>query len=78
MTTYIKILGAGCAKCKQSARLVEQVIAENKLDAEVEKVEDILEIMKYNILSTPTIVVNEEVKIKGKVPTKEEILALFN
>ena len=68
MTTYIKILGSGCAKCKQSARLVEQVIAENKLDAEVIKVEDIMEIMKYNILSTPAIVVNEEVRLKREGP----------
>lgn len=78
MTAIVKILGTGCPKCKQTTRLVEMVINENNIDANVEKVEDIVKIMEYNILSTPAVVVNEEVKIKGRVPTKEEILALFN
>jgi small redox-active disulfide protein 2 len=64
----IKILGTGCAKCKATEQFVRDVIAKNNIDATVEKVEDIQQIMEYNILSTPAVVVDEIVKIKGKVP----------
>lgn len=74
----IKILGTGCAKCKQTTALVEQAVKESKVEATVEKVEDIMEIMKYNVLSTPAIVIDEEIKIKGRVPSKQEIIALLN
>ena len=77
MSTVIKILGTGCAKCKKTTEIVTEVVSENNIDATIEKVEDIMEIMKYNILSTPALVVNEEVKIKGKVPTKSEVLAVL-
>ncbi len=70
----IKILGTGCAKCKQTEQLVKEVIAKNGIDAVVEKVEDIQLIMEYNILSTPAVVVEEVVKIKGRVPSEKEIL----
>lgn len=78
MSDIVKILGTGCPKCKQTARIVQGVIDENSIDAKLEKVEDIVEIMEYNILATPAVVLNEEVRIKGKVPSKEEVLALFN
>ncbi|MFT5164870.1 MAG: small redox-active disulfide protein 2 [Saprospiraceae bacterium] len=74
----IKILGTGCPKCKRTTALVEEVVKETGIDATVEKVEDIMEIMKYNVLSTPVIVVDEEVKIKGRVPSKSEIIELLN
>ena len=70
----IKILGTGCSKCKTTEKMVKEVIAKHNIDAKVEKVEDIQEIMEYNILSTPAVVVDEVVKIKGKVPSEAEIL----
>ncbi len=74
----IKILGTGCPKCKQTTALVEEVVRETGIEATVEKVEDIMEIMKYNILSTPAVVIDEEVTIKGRVPSKSELKELFN
>lgn len=70
----IIILGTGCAKCKTTFETVQKVVDESGIDATVSKEEDILEIVKYNIMSLPAVVVNGEVKIKGYVPTKEEIL----
>lgn len=70
----IKILGTGCAKCKQTEQIVRDVIAKNGIEGSVEKVEDIAQIMEYNILSTPAVVVDEVVKIKGKVPNESEVL----
>ncbi|MBO5843890.1 MAG: TM0996/MTH895 family glutaredoxin-like protein [Bacteroidales bacterium] len=69
----IKVLGPGCAKCKTTFKAIEKVIKENNLDVKLTKVEDIMEIMKYNIMATPAVVVDEEVKIKGKVPSESEI-----
>jgi small redox-active disulfide protein 2 len=74
----IKILGTGCPKCKRTTALVEEVVKETGVDATIEKVEDIMEIMKYNVLSTPVIIVDEVVKIKGRVPAKSEIIELLN
>jgi small redox-active disulfide protein 2 len=70
MSISIKILGTGCPKCKQTTSIVQEVVTENNIDATIEKVEDIMEIMQYNVLSTPVLVVNEEIKIKGRVPSK--------
>lgn len=78
MSTTIKILGTGCPKCKQVTAIVEAVVSENNIDATVVKVEDIMDIMQYNVMSTPAVVVDEVVKIKGRVPTKSEVLELLN
>ena len=75
---HIKILGTGCPKCKNTTSLVKEVVQETGVEATIEKVEDIMEIMKYNILSTPAVVINEEVAIKGRVPSKSELTALLN
>ncbi len=74
----IKILGTGCPKCKRATALVEEVVLETGLDASVEKVEDIMEIMKYNVMSTPALVIDEKVVIKGRVPSKSEVIELLN
>ncbi|WP_298287817.1 thioredoxin family protein [uncultured Lutibacter sp.] len=73
MNILIKVLGTGCTKCKQTTEVIQQVVNENKLKIEIEKVEDIMKIMEYNVMSTPAVVINDEVVIKGRVPSKEEI-----
>jgi small redox-active disulfide protein 2 len=69
----IKILGTGCAKCKSLEKITREVVAQNGIQATITKVEDIAEIMKYHILATPALVVNEKVEIKGRVPSGSEI-----
>ena len=73
----VKVLGPGCCKCKTAYNVVEKVIKENNLDVTLTKVDDIMEMMSYTILSTPAIVVNGEVKIKGRVPSENEIKELL-
>ena len=74
----IKILGTGCPNCKRTTAIVEQAVKETGIEAGVEKVEDIMEIMKYDILSTPAIVIDEVIVIKGRVPSKSEVIELLN
>ena len=69
----VKVLGPGCAKCKSTYAVVEKVIKENNLDATLTKVDDIVEMMSYNILSTPAVVVDGKVRIKGHVPSENEV-----
>jgi small redox-active disulfide protein 2 len=78
MSRVIKILGTGCPKCKTMTGIVQEVVKENKIDATIEKVEDIIQIMELNIMTTPALVIDDIVTIKGRVPSKEEVLALLN
>jgi len=77
MSKIIKILGTGCPKCKSMTAVVGEVVSENNIDATIEKVEDIMEIMKFNVMSTPALVIDGEIKIKGRVPSKPEVLELL-
>lgn len=69
----IKVLGSGCAKCKTTYEMIEKIVKENQLDATLSKVENIVELLNYGIMTTPAIVVDGEVKLKGHVPTESEI-----
>ncbi len=69
----IKILGTGCPKCKTLEKLTREVVEQNGIDATVIKVEDIYQIMKYGVMTTPAMVVDEKVVIKGRIPSLEEI-----
>lgn len=69
----IKILGTGCPKCTTLFNNVNIALKNKGIEANVEKVEDIQEIMKYNVLSTPVLVIDEEIKIKGKAAEVPEI-----
>jgi small redox-active disulfide protein 2 len=69
----IKILGTGCAKCKTLEEVTRKVVNDNGIDADITKVEDIVEIMKFNIMTTPALVVNGKVVSKGRIPSVDEI-----
>jgi small redox-active disulfide protein 2 len=70
----IKILGPGCRKCDQTAKLVNDVVAEIGVEAQVEKVTNALEIADYSVFGTPAVVVDGEVKSVGKIPQKQDII----
>ena len=69
----IKILGTGCPKCKTTYNNVLEALKQMGMEANVEKIEDIEEIMKYNILTTPVLMIDEEIKTKGRVAEVQEI-----
>jgi len=71
----IKILGTGCAKCKKLYAETEKAIASSGRTVELEKVEKIDEIMKYGVMMTPALVVDEEVKSSGRIPAPSEIVS---
>lgn len=77
MATSIKVLGPGCARCKATFEVVKKAVEQTNVQAEVTKVEDLEGMMKYDIISTPVVVVNEQIKISGRVPTVEEVAALL-
>jgi small redox-active disulfide protein 2 len=69
----IKVLGPGCPKCHQTEQNVRDAVAETGIDAEIEKVTDVMQIAGYGVFGTPSVVIDGEVKSVGKIPTKEEI-----
>jgi small redox-active disulfide protein 2 len=69
----IKVLGSGCANCKRVEQIARTVVTDLALEAEIVKVTEYPEIMKYNILSTPGLVVNEKVVSSGRIPTPAEV-----
>jgi small redox-active disulfide protein 2 len=70
----IKVLGPGCAKCQQTEKIVREAVAEAGVEAQVEKITDIMKIMTYGVMGTPAVVVDGQVKSTGKVPKKEEVI----
>lgn len=69
----IKVLGSGCANCKRVEQIARKVISEMALEAEVVKVTDYKDIMAYNVLATPGLVINEKLVCSGRIPTPAEV-----
>ena len=73
----VKILGPGCANCKDLERVTREALAELGVDAVVEKVEDYPTIVGYGVMSTPGLVVDEKVLVSGRVPKAAEVRDLL-
>ncbi|NDV20306.1 thioredoxin family protein [Pseudodesulfovibrio sp. JC047] len=71
----ILVMGPGCAKCEQAEKTVREAVAEAGVDASIEKVTDFQEIAKHGIFATPAVVIDGEVKVVGKAPSKKDVLS---
>ncbi|MGM0771263.1 MAG: thioredoxin family protein [Halobacteriota archaeon] len=69
----IEVLGSGCAKCNKVKEIVEKVVNEEGIDAEIVKVEDIDKILDYGVMVTPGLVIDGDVKIAGKIPSEDKV-----
>lgn len=69
----IEVLGTGCSKCKKTKEVIEKVLKNDGIEAEVVKIEDVEKILNYGVMITPAVVIDGEVKIVGKVPDEKEI-----
>lgn len=69
----IKVLGPGCARCHELERITKEAVQELGIDAAIEYVKDVKKIIEYPILTTPGLVINEELVSSGRVPTKAEV-----
>lgn len=73
----IIVLGTGCTKCKKLEQMTREVVAELGLDANIEKEEDIYKIMQFGVMTTPAIVIDGEVVLKGKLPSVKELKGIL-
>jgi small redox-active disulfide protein 2 len=73
----IKILGTGCPNCKKLEEETKKAVTNLGIEAEFEKVTDYKKIMDYDILSTPGLVINEQVVSSGKIPAQPELISLL-
>jgi small redox-active disulfide protein 2 len=69
----IKVLGPGCAKCKKTEEIVREAVAEAGIEAQVSKITDMMEIAIHGVMGTPAVIIDEQVKVVGKVPSKEQV-----
>ena len=73
----IKILGVGCSRCKKLEQQVRDIVTDNNIPADIEKVTEVQDMMKYGILATPGLVINEKLKSSGLTLKNEQILNLI-
>jgi small redox-active disulfide protein 2 len=73
----IKVLGPGCPKCKTTYNNVLEALKQTGMQAQVEKIEDIEEMMKYNVLTTPVLMIDDVARVKGRVADINEIKQLL-
>jgi small redox-active disulfide protein 2 len=74
----IKVLGPGCKKCRATKEAIRQVVDDLGLDIQVEEVADMSEIVKYNVLTTPGVVIDGKVISSGRIPSKKDIESWLN
>ncbi len=73
----IKVLGPGCVKCRGLEHRTRKAVAELGLDAQVVKVDDLIEIMRYRVMRTPALVIENRVVMSGKLPTYTELKTIL-
>jgi small redox-active disulfide protein 2 len=73
----IKVLGTGCPKCKALEKATRDAVAESGIEATVTKVDDIVDILNFGVMTTPALVIDGKVVVKGKVPSVAEIKSLI-
>ncbi|MEJ5258418.1 MAG: thioredoxin family protein [Fervidobacterium sp.] len=78
MARKIEVLGSGCPKCKQTLKIIETAIQELGINAVVEKVQDIDEIISRGVVATPAVAIDGKVVLSGKIPTLDEAKALLS
>jgi len=78
MKKNIKVLGPGCSKCKTTYNNVLEALKQTGIEADVIKIEDIEEMMKYNVLTTPVLMIDDVAKVKGRIADVKEIKELLN
>jgi small redox-active disulfide protein 2 len=74
----IKILGTGCPNCQKLEANARQALKELKMEADIEKITEIQDIMSYGVMGTPALVVDEKVKVYGRIPNVEEIKTILS
>jgi len=74
----IKVLGSGCSKCNILEKMTRETVAELGLSADISKVDDIVQIMGYGVMTTPALVIDEKVVLSGRVPTIPELKELLS
>lgn len=77
MKKSIKVLGPGCTKCKTTYNNVLEAVKRTGIEADVEKIEDIEEMIRYNVLTTPVVMIDGVATVKGRVASVEEISKLL-
>ena len=78
MKKNIKVLGPGCPKCKTTYNNVLEAVKQMGIEADVTKIEDIEEMMKYNVLTTPVLMIDDVAKVKGRIADVKEIKELLS
>jgi len=77
MKMSIKVLGAGCAKCKSLESVVREVVEENAMYAEIIKVADVFQMIGFGARRTPSLVINDKLALHGQVPSKAELISII-
>ncbi len=73
----LTVYGPGCAKCKKAEEIAHEAVAQAGVEAEVEKVSDIIDIAKAGVIMTPAVAIDGEIVVRGKVPKLDELVSLI-